>query len=267
MDELISPAVVRTLRLVYLASEEGVPVTASQIDAFADAAPPQLRSALSGRQSLLQIWEFQPKHQPSVSDYLTRVGFISPVAGYSSHVYELSRLGRAVVQAAGTSSEPTSEDLFEIVMRPDSALDYAHFVEEVAKLSGVLVIDRYAAVPNIIELAALIGVDQILTGGKTSADKSAADRRTKAQIGLAKVGEAAEVRILEQKAGRIHDRLVLPKEGRGLLLGGSLGGMAVNTVVSMSPEMTKALRALHEVHWEEAQPIRPAESSSEDATD
>jgi len=204
-----------------------------------------------------------------MSDYLKRLGWVraSDGLGFRNELV-VTPLGVSVATQLMYEEENSRESRdFAIAMQPESTLDYMRFVSQLNGLGDdILIVDRYLAAAAVGQLAHLIGVTRILTTSvKTSTDRSPESRRGEILAGLAVTGGTTEVRTLDDVPSPLHDRLVLPESGKGLLLGGSLGGKQVNTVVTLSEGMTIDLRSKHMEHWTRAIPVA-AEADSEPAS-
>lgn len=258
MEKIASPTLIRCLRLLAAAGDSGATVTATYLNAFADQDPPQSQLRL-GKMYRQMRWEFY-EHTPAVADYFTGVGWANGMDNGDDEVLEITRLGRAVLVNAEREAQEAYENAeFAITMNPDSPMDYVQFLEKISTMGeGVMVIDRYASVRAIVQLANLLPVARVLSSSnRTRTDSTPTARIADLESMLGAVSDPAEVRLLDANPSPLHDRVVLPLKGSGLLLGGSLGGTQVNTVVTLSEGMTADLRTRHEQHWGDAKPVEP----------
>jgi len=175
----------------------------------------------------------------------------------------LSALGAAVLAVHDSGSGDVSgTDRFDVVMSPGDPFDYVRLLAEFGKMAEPLLVDPYVPVEHLYALAKNRLVARVLTSDrKTAYDRKPPDRVLKLQglVGAAHASEYSfELRTVSgDSPSAIHDRLVLPTSGRGLMLGGSLGAKQPVSVVTLTEEMTKALLSLYEPHWNLATPVVP----------
>ena len=180
MEQLANPRVVACLRLAKAARDAGTGLSKGDLDTFADTAPPQQQNIFT-LASPSWLRDQNRRHLPTVSEYLLGVRWLESLPESGGSLLRLSNLGAAVLRDAEARAQDPDDAPQTIVMRPDSAVDYATFVDQVSEMSDVLVVDRYAAVPSVVHLAGLIAVTRILTSSaKTRTDKSKAERKLRA---------------------------------------------------------------------------------------
>lgn len=248
---LLSPLLVECLALVRVASDAGIGISGTHIDRYVEEPRPNFLHAgdewtLFGPHSATMATFLDSSH----ARYLEAVGWIRCDPLEDSHI--ITKLGRAVLESHERDS-PAQPD-FSVVLDPDAPVDYALFAHHLSTLSHVLVVDPYLAGAFFPVLANMPSIRRLLIRKSKAAGQSWADRAGSIRATLALV-PGIEVRFTESRD--LHDRLVLPSVGRGVLLGGSLGGRQANTAISLPEHMTTLHRDAMQAIWDEAESLEP----------
>lgn len=151
------------------------------------------------------------------------------------------------------ASDSLREEPLTMVGKLDNPVFYAGLLREIAAMNGVLIVDPYLPTIEIPALGQIPSVTRVLTGSRPVRDEapraqSTEQRRIQLAINLG----AVDGRLQLRTANDIHDRYALPASGRGLLIGGSLGGRKVTTVVELSESATAQNRAHCDDIWDRA---------------
>lgn len=197
----------------------------------------------------------------TVEKHLVEVGWVESTA----KGIELTRLGRAVVAGAdGAPSADAGPPVVDVALDGNDPLAYAEFLitlQRKARGADMMLIDPYlpsAHVPLLLDSA---GVTRILTADVPVRDagETSGDRRKTFGLFLGARAGKAEIRLA--KKGAVHDRLVLPAKGTGIMIGRSLGGRQLTAVVELNDSLTSLLRAYYEPVWTESTSVPPADLS------
>jgi len=190
-----------------------------------------------------------------MAGYLLQMDWVAPG---SSGGLVLTDLGAAVLTAHTTEAdEGVASDAFELVIRPDVPLDYARLYERISGFTGALLVDAYLATEALHFFEGMVALERILIAGRGVGGKDWKARRKDLENTLGLMGAHPDVRFLPHPRKDLHDRYVLPSNGEGLLLGGSIGGRQPSAVVRLTPQFTSSIREYHEGIWEESEPLKP----------
>lgn|GEM_PF-6596102 len=151
-------------------------------------------------------------------------------------------------------NEPAASQPTAIIGVAREPVFYNQVLQELTDRTDVLVVDRFLGAVDVVTLGGLAAVRRVLTGKQPSLDRreSSTDAR-RDQLALA-VGSLSDVQV--RLSTDLHDRYMLPVEGRGLMLGGSLGGRKITAAVELSETVTKRLRDEFDAVWEHATPVQ-----------
>lgn len=184
-----------------------------------------------------------------VASDLERLGFATRRNG--ALVATASGLRTAAKLAASddrSASQPTA-----IIGVASEPVFYNQILHELADRADVLVVDRFLGAADVVTLGGLAAVRRVLTGAQPSRDRrerSVAARRD--QLALA-VGSLTDVQV--RLSTELHDRYMLPADGAGLMLGGSLGGRKLTAAVELSDAVTRRLRDEFDAIWDRSTPV------------
>lgn len=184
-----------------------------------------------------------------VASDLERLGFATQRSGE----YLPTPLGlRTAVKLTAEDEDPRSlpEAIIGVASEP---VFYGQVLQQLADRADVIVVDRYLGAADVVTVGGLAAVRRVLTGPRPSSDRrerSAAARQD--QLALA-VGSLTDLQI--RLSTELHDRYMLPSNGTGLMLGGSLGGRKVTAAVELSEPVTRHLRDEFDAIWNRATPI------------
>ncbi|WP_411699018.1 hypothetical protein [Conyzicola sp.] len=266
LDEshVVAPLTLRALRYIRMLEAQSVYCTFEDLTAFVRTASPavSLRDNFEddAHDDLMTTHHYVVVN--TVEKYLTDVGWIES----TSRGVELTKLGRAVAASAdGESLQSASRTVVNIALEGSDPLTYSQFLialQRTGRGIDMMLIDPYlpsAHVPLLLDDA---GVTHILTADNPvhDSDESATVRRKNFGLALgARASDRFGIRLA--KKGNLHDRLVLPTEGTGLMIGRSLGGKQLTAVVELNDSMTSLLRAHYAPIWDAAKPVSPADLS------
>ncbi|PCN48956.1 hypothetical protein Csp2054_05180 [Curtobacterium sp. 'Ferrero'] len=193
---------------------------------------------------------------------------LAHVIGFAPIGSDLERLGFAtrrdgvlVPTAAGIRTAAKLAKAAEAPPAPQSVIVgiasepvfYTQILQELADRADVLVVDRFLGAADVVVLGQLHAVRRVLTGSTRShsrGERSDAARRD--QLAIA-VGSLSDVRV--RFSTELHDRYMLPSDGKGLMLGGSLGGRKITAAVELSEPATRHLRAEFDAVWDRSSPV------------
>ncbi|MEP7765840.1 hypothetical protein [Sanguibacter sp. 25GB23B1] len=176
---------------------------------------------------------------------------VAPTSGGERMMKALDAVGNTELESGGLiHREPVA-----IVGNPTDPIFYASILTELTHLENVLFVDRYLPAQVVGDLASLSSIRSILTGPGPVADEKVpndtGERRLDRLRIQAGIGGGVSIRLSKQ----IHDRYALPDEGSGYIIGASLGGVKLTTMVQLSESATVSLRLEHEKIWDEATPV------------
>lgn len=193
----------------------------------------------------------------TVTDYLTRVGFAEQGLGTISLTATGMAFARALEQPDGKVGDESA--LIEVIGRLEDPFTYAALLTQVDSREHALVVDPFLPAPELSSLLRLPRVERVLTrrthlSGKRKQD--ADTRNTHLQIALG-ANPSVELRLLPNEVRELHDRLVLPASGPGLVIGTSLGGSHLTVITSLGEDTTRELRTYYDSLWDQAVPLEP----------
>lgn len=184
-------------------------------------------------------------------DYLDRLGWIT---GLNAARIELTSTGRALVRALNAPAiEETSADLIEVVLSPDNPFAYTQALRALSSVPTSMLVDPYFRAEELMDVADFDNVERVLVGPQLKARELAVLAQ-----GLAVVNNSRPMEI--RVASSLHDRYMIPREGKALMLGMSVGGIGkkVGTLTTLGEVATHALREAHEKIWGESKILEPA---------
>lgn len=222
--------------LVKLANDQGSYPTLEEVDAYGlTPFPRSIYETGGGFRSMMM--------SGSVSEYLTKARLVT-VSGNGVYI---SDSARALVggMEQPVNPIPASKPL-EVVGRMSDPVAYAQMLIEVNKCEHALVVDPYLLPEDLIQLAQLGSVDRVLTKDGSAGGIAKEQRKTGLAIALGVATNDAELRFQAADTKELHDRLILPKKGEGLMIGTSLGGTQITVVSHLSEDMTTVIRSHYE---------------------
>jgi hypothetical protein len=263
-SQVVAPPTLRALRYIRMLEAQSVYCTFEDLTAFVKTSSPtvSLRDNFEddARDDLMTTHHYVVEN--TVERYLVDVGWIES----TSKGVELTKFGRAVASSAdGESLQAAGRTVVNIALEGNDPLTYSQFLitlQRTGRGSDMMLIDPYlpsAHVPLLLDDA---GVTHILTADSPvhDADESAAERKKNFGLALgARASDRFGIRLA--KKGDLHDRLVLPSKGTGLMIGRSLGGKQLTAVVELNDSMTSLLRAHYARMWDAAKPVPPTDLS------
>jgi hypothetical protein len=260
-SQVLSPATLRAMKYIRMLETQGVYCTPEDLASFVKSASPSV--TLRDNYADEAEYDLMTTHHyvvvNTVEKYLIEVGWVESTA----RGIELTKLGRAV--AAGADGAPVAASgptVVDIALDGNDPLAYAEFLvtlQRKARGADMMLIDPYlpsAHVPLLLDSA---GITRILTADVAVRDagETSADRRKNFGLFLGARTGRAEIRLA--KKGAVHDRLVLPAKGTGIMIGRSLGGRQLTAVVELNDSLTSLLRANYELVWAESTDVPPAD--------
>lgn len=254
LSEMTTMAVLRALQFVELMNDRGVRPSASHVDAFAVTPLP---SDIFAQTYNTVRRGFMDKN---ITTYLRQVGFIL----LNSDGVSITTLGSAflagMVENEGSSEGGDGEGApIEVVGRLSDPVTYARLLTQIDAREHALVVDPYLPAPELQSLLQLSNVERVLsretrlTGPRP---QNAAERTQHLRIALG-VNPEVELRFLPSDVRELHDRLILPSTGSGLVVGTSLGASHFTVITALGDDATAQLRAHYDGLWEQAERLEP----------
>lgn len=254
LSEMTSMPILRALQFIEMMNDRGVRPSTSHVDAF--AVTPLPSDIFAQTYNTLRLG-FMDK---TVTTYMAQVGFIL----LNSNGISITALGRAFL--AGMVENEDSSELgdgegvpIEVVGRLSDPVTYARLLTQIDAREHALVVDPYLPAPELQSLLQLSNVERVLsretrlTGPRP---QNAAERTQHLRIALG-VNPEVELRFLPSGRPGLHDRLILPSVGSGLIVGTSLGASHFTVVTALGDDTTAQLRAHYNSLWEEAERLEP----------
>lgn len=262
--EIATPAMLRTLRYVRTLNDQGVRPSLDHLNAYADAVLPRvvLQDNYNSSAASYLMMDHHYESVNTVGKYVMQVGWVEMIDDGAG----LTAIGRAISTTAGeNTNSAASPPAVNIMLRGNDPVSYVDFLEALQRVGGggdVMLIDPYLPSTHVPVLMDEAGVTRVLTSDVPVRDarESRADRTRAFGLLLgARVNGDKAVRYAEK--GSIHDRLVLPSEGTGLMLGRSLGGSHLTAVVELTDTLTSFFRDHYEPIWSQSQPVEAIDLS------
>lgn len=257
--DLANPATLRTLRYVRTLNDSGIAPTLSAVKAYANAASPDI----VGSRRMLDFWDPEPDETyvvASIASYLQAVQWIE-VQGESVQITEI---GRAIdARSEPDESEAGALQGLTVVLEGTNALAYSKLLIAIQRIKGegdVMIVDPFFPVAHLPTLVEYGGVRRVLTRDVDVRDAGERKRERKETLQImlgANRENSLEARFADP--GVLHDRLIIPAVGKGLMLGRSLGGRQTTVVVELNETVTDVLRLHHNLLWETATAVEPAD--------
>jgi hypothetical protein len=251
------------LALAYIAaaSDNGHRLTREEFEAYiskprlAVEPSPLARSLSRGLTASLISSGLASGRREQLVDYLERVQWAVVVSGR----VHLTTLGRAILRHLETR-DLEDEGPLELVL--DDELAYARAVGLIAAAGKAALVDRFFELEQLTTITFRTEVTRVLTGPNWVGRKG---RTTELAVALAsmKIDRPFEIRCSDQ----IHDRFVIPDEGRVRTIGSSLNhvGQRLSVTFELSESLSETVRAEFEQAWKQAQPLAAEESADESA--
>lgn len=248
------PEVLKALRFLYSTNKQKVYPEIGEVTAFATTEEP--RGQLDGFQSTA----FSLAHGVSprqLEDYLisSRLVIVTRDESY------LTASGQALVREAELQTIGASEAVLEVVGRAHDPVFYAKLLTEIGKLDDAILVDPYLPSNDLYSLLKLSNITRVLTNrGKersTIAGEDTGKRVEAMALALGAFEKRPELRVQEPSVRELHDRVVLSKTGRGLMLGTSLGGKQITVVTHLTDDTTELLLSHYESLFGAASPVEP----------
>lgn len=180
------------------------------------------------------------------------------LADFFGGVYVPTDSGRRIIayidnERAAADQRETNHEPLTIIGIPSAPITYAGILTALAGLSEVLFVDPYLAAVDLGSLQRIPTVTRVLTGERLVGDRSEkGDRKT--LLGIA-AGSRPDLTVRTSTA--IHDRYAIPSVGAGFILGASMGGKKLTTILELSDEAMATIRAKHEAIWADAAEVEP----------
>ncbi|WP_167050750.1 hypothetical protein [Salinibacterium sp. ZJ77] len=251
MSDLVPPHVHKALGFVALVNVSDVFPPKSTVNAFVHAETPRKWGNASGVAAGMVPVSLPPG---SVAEYLVETGLAIEHGGG----LKLTKVGLALNSGLQTPEKRLALDqpLLEVVGRLEDPVVYARLLTEIDKLDGALVVDPYLPAADLLALLELPSVERVLSKDTWTKGVKRDARRRHLQLALGAKPEV-ELRFLDSEIQELHDRLVLPRRGLGLMIGTSLGGTQVTVITHLSDDTTSLLRRHYEDLWQQAVPVAP----------
>lgn len=254
MAPIERPEVMKALRFLRSTNNQKVFPSLREVSSFATIEEP--RGRLDGYYSIA----FSMAHRMPVEyleHYLRDSGLVTVVNG-GSH---LSAAGHALVKEAERLSIGDPGGVMEVVGRASDPVFYAKLLTEIGKLDEALLVDPYLPSSDLYSLLELSNITRVLTNrGKdrgTIAGECTHKRVEAMALALGAFEVRPDLRVLDPTVRELHDRVVLSKSGRGLMLGTSLGGTQITVVTHLADDTTESLLNHYEPLFEAANPVEP----------
>ena len=260
--DIATPEMLRLLRYLRTLNGHGVYPSEQQLDAYASTILPATVLINNRDQEMWDDVLFDQHYEVknTVQSYVMQVGWVE-VTGRGA---ELTDLGRAVDAGAHESNVRSSESpVISIVLKGNDPLSYVQLIEAIQRVSGetdVLLIDPYLPAIHLSTLVDIAGVTRVLTSDVAVSDANESREQRTKRFSLV-LGSRAErgIAVRYAKKGAIHDRLILPTKGPGLMVGRSLGGRQLTAVVELNDQLTTLFRNSYAPKWAEATPVSPVD--------
>lgn len=260
--DIATPELLRTLRYVRTLAEQGIHPTLAQVTVYGDAGFPRVELRNNYEEEMRQeaMWEYHYASVGTVAEYLMRVGWIEE----TPRGIELTKIGWAI-DAGSDGSGAVSARVMNIVLKGNDPISYLAFIDAIQRVRGdsaVMVVDPYMPSAHLPALVGSAGVTRLLTSDVAVHDAAESREKRKTAFGLL-LGAHAEggLRVRYAARGAIHDRLILPDKGAGLMLGRSLGGRQMTAVVELDEAITDLFRDHYRARWDEAVSVDPVDLS------
>jgi hypothetical protein len=260
--DVATPELLRTLRYVRTLAEQGVHPTLAQVTVYGDAAFPRVELRNNYEEEMRQeaMWEYHYAAVSTVTEYLMRVGWIEETL----RGIELTKVGWAI-DAGSDGGGNVVAGVMNVVLKGNDPVSYLAFIDAIQRVRGesaVMIVDPYMPSSHLPALVRNAGVTRLLTSdvGVHDAGESREKRTAAFQLILG-AQERSGLRIRYAARGAIHDRLILPDEGAGLMLGRSLGGRQMTAVVELDEVITELFRDHYRARWDNATPVEPTDLS------
>lgn len=251
--KLVSPIIAKGLAFLRLLNEQRAYPTEAAVNEFA-------RTTTMQSQYTLDETFWVTDQDPTVTAYLARVGFTVQTRDGLSLTRTGFAFARGLAQMDRMAQTPDADSApIEVVGRLDDAFTYARLLAQIDAIDEAFIIDPYLAPPELSSLLQLPRVRRVLTKRAPVTGRrklTADDRTTQLQIHLG-ANPAVELRLLPPEKRELHDRLVLPPHGPGLIIGTSLGGSQLTVVTSLGEDSTAQLRAHYDELWSESEAVEP----------
>jgi hypothetical protein len=267
-SDVATPAMLRALRYVSVLSSQGVRCTHDDLAAFADATIPFLKLwdnyEWEIRYDVMTDHHYEPTN--TVGEYLLQVRWVQESDGY----VELTKLGRAIAASSGNGAlNHQPSPVINIALKGNDPLSYVAFLDAIQRVGGgsaVMLIDPYLPSKHVQLLMDDAGVNRVLTTDVAVSDvKESRAARTRAFGLLLGARKARGLEIKYAQKGTIHDRLVIPAKGTGLMMGRSLGGRQMTAVVELNDDLTRYFREIYTLAWSEAKAVTAIDLSHVEA--
>lgn len=177
-------------------------------------------------------------------------------------VYSASEQGNSLInyldsrRSGSPVNAEANEPLF-LVGSPSDPRFYGAVLETLSRMENVLLVDPFLAVADLNVIAQVGKIDRILTGNRPVLDRG--EKRNDAQarlVGL-RIAAGMQAHLDLRTSTRIHDRYALPSEGKGYMIGASMGSQKVTSLVELSEPATKKLLREHLDIWSHAEKVQP----------
>lgn len=254
--EIVGEAAHRLLAYVEAVQRQGHALTLDEFNAY-DYGHERLikvsgNSRLAKSIQLLQnsvseaMWGEGHRDVESTIEYLTRLRWLSTEAG----IVTITSLGKAVLREAN-SPLPDSDvgSTLEVVIDPNNPFAYAQLMSKVSGFEACMIVDPYLDLDQLTTLMSFQSVTKILTSNKHA-------RKNKPVFSLV-LADAPhlEVRMAQEKL--LHDRLVIPSEGKAMVLGSSLNSITrrFGVATSLEESTSRLIRSNYGAIWEAAEGV------------
>lgn len=179
----------------------------------------------------------------------------------NDEIVTLTQLGRAVL-AEASSPEVEEGSAIEVLIDPSSQFAYAQVMNKIAQVGECLVVDPYLNAESAIDLGQMDSVTRVLTGDRNI-------KKLRGQFGIImRARPDFEIRYAEQ--GTLHDRYVIPLEGKVHVLGSSLNSIAhrQGVITSLEHLGSQFISEAYEEIWRDASRlvVVPAAENEKDSS-
>jgi hypothetical protein len=248
--------------LAYLRAiqEGGVSITESELRAYAASPFPKKRSAMA----LESVFEMLTVEEEIV-DYLLRCRWIALVdrsGDPGTRRISMTSLGRAVLShldREDVEAEPSET----ILLNDQDPYGYARVIGKIAEAGDCLIVDPYFRLDQFADIVRLTGASRVLTSSRLAKSDIAA-----LSVALRSVPGDRNVSLRVSSDSMLHDRFLVPASGSVVFLGTSLNsaGRKLSAIGEVHGEVADRIRSTCERFWNEATPLEPTDSKSENPT-
>lgn len=247
------PEVLKALKFLHAANNQKVYPTMVEVVKFATEKEPESQFAFRA----VEFDAFRSVSTDHLLKYLEDARLVTVVRG-GAH---LSDAGHALVKENQKRAFEDPEEVLEVVGRARDPIFYAKLLTEIGKLEDALLVDPYLPASDLYSVLELRNVTRVLTnkgrGTRPIAGEQPQNRKEAMALALGAFEVRPELRMQNPEGRELHDRVVLPRSGQGIMLGTSLGGTQLTVVTHLTEDATEVLLRHYEQIFDSAFPVNP----------